>query len=625
MAAPHATPRSVRPVLIALLALVVALAALAGAAALAAAPASALTAEDYGFISAIGPAYGPSLSWSGSGPDAIDIDPAGNIYVSNPWGFAKFDASGAFVCSYDGSTGLFGGGYFGLAVADGGIVILTEGNADRIVTALPVSDGVNASAYTPGPEFGSAGSGDGQFGWPKGVAVDDTDVYVCEQNNSRIQKLSLDPDTGQLSYLAKFGKNGGDGSTGFGDGEFTNPTGIAADGHGHIYVVESTRVQELTTDGVFVSKFGAFGQPNAELYLYSALDADVDTAGDLYVTDFGPEGTTSWVNKYRKVDGAWHRVTRFGGWGDADEQFKFPWGVAVDPMGCLYVTDTQNNKVKKFGRDAIAPMLWAFGVPPSWTDQDVTVELTGQDWDLIPGLYVSGLDRIEYSLADAQPPWTTYTAPFIISTEGTTLVTLRAVDKAGNSSLPGMLGVRIDKTAPVTAVSGVPSSWSRTVKVALTPSDPFSGAVATQYRLLGATDWIDYTAAFTPRQGKSVYEFRSSDATGNDETPQVVTVRYDTGRPVPKALADVSVLRGRTARLRYRVNDICPQAKVTIRIYKGTKLVRKLSLGTRTTNKDLTYSYTCSLARGRYTWKVYAADLAGNLQAKPGARHLTVK
>jgi hypothetical protein len=50
-----------------------------------------------------------------------------------------------------------------------------------------------------------------------------------------------------------------------------------------------------------------------------------------------------------------------------------------------------------------------------------------------------------------------------------------------------------------------------------------------------------------------------------------------------------------------------------------------LGVGTKRTNTALTYSFRCKLAKGKSSWKVYATDLAGNTQAKPGVRTLTVK
>ena len=124
------------------------------------------------------------------------------------------------------------------------------------------------------------------------------------------------------------------------------------------------------------------------------MDADVDAAGDLYVTDLGEADATNWVTKYRKVDGTWKRVTRFGGWGTADDRFQFVYGVCIAPDGTAYVTDTSNNRVKRFARDTIAPAPWATGIPNDWTNQDVTVEM-GADDPVFPFAYASGVERVE--------------------------------------------------------------------------------------------------------------------------------------------------------------------------------------------------------------------------------------
>jgi hypothetical protein len=73
------------------------------------------------------------------------------------------------------------------------------------------------------------------------------------------------------------------------------------------------------------------------------------------------------------------------------------------------------------------------------------------------------------------------------------------------------------------------------------------------------------------------------------------------------------------------VDATSPQAKVVIRIYKGSALKKTLSVGSKATNANLTYAYKCKLPKGKYSWKVYATDLAGNAQAKPAVRTLTVK
>jgi DNA-binding beta-propeller fold protein YncE len=82
--------------------------------------------------------------------------------------------------------------------------------------------------------FGSAGSGDGEFNNPNGIAVDtDGSIYVADSSNHRIQVFDS---TG--AFVDKWGSNGS------GDGEFNAPVGIAVSG-GYVYVTDAgnNRVQ----------------------------------------------------------------------------------------------------------------------------------------------------------------------------------------------------------------------------------------------------------------------------------------------------------------------------------------------------------------------------------------------
>ena len=71
--------------------------------------------------------------------------------------------------------------------------------------------GAGAQVYLT--QWGSQGSGDGQFMFPTGVAVDgDGDVYVADRDNNRIQKF-----TSSGGYLTQWG------SYGSGNGQFNTP------------------------------------------------------------------------------------------------------------------------------------------------------------------------------------------------------------------------------------------------------------------------------------------------------------------------------------------------------------------------------------------------------------------
>jgi len=52
---------------------------------------------------------------------------------------------------------------------------------------------------------------------------------------------------------------------------------------------------------------------------------------------------------------------------------------------------------------------------------------------------------------------------------------------------------------------------------------------------------------------------------------------------------------------------------------------RVQGVGSKATSSSQSYKWTCKLAKGSYTWKVYATGLAGNAQVKIGHKALVVK
>ena len=86
-------------------------------------------------------------------------------------------------------------------------------------------------------KWGSLGSGDGQFSDPSGVAIDaSNNVYVADKNNSRIQKFDSSG-----TFLSTWG------SLGSGDGQFSDPLGVAIDSSNNVYVADkgNSRIQKF--------------------------------------------------------------------------------------------------------------------------------------------------------------------------------------------------------------------------------------------------------------------------------------------------------------------------------------------------------------------------------------------
>jgi len=181
-------------------------------------------------------------------------------------------------------------------------------------------------------KWGSEGSGDGQFKWPFGVAVDSAgNVYVADNENERVQKF-----TSSGVYITQWG------SYGSGDGQFKNPDGVAVDSAGNVYVVDvfNNRVQKFTSSGVFITKWGSQGSGDGQFY--SPKGVAVDSAGNVYVTD------GQWNHRVQKFTSSGVFITKWGSQGSGDGQFSYPRGVAVDSAGNVYVTDSWNDRVQKF-------------------------------------------------------------------------------------------------------------------------------------------------------------------------------------------------------------------------------------------------------------------------------------
>jgi hypothetical protein len=266
----------------------------------------------------------------------------------------------------------------------------------------------------------------------------------------------------------------------------------------------------------------------------------------------------------------------------------------------------------------------------------------------------SGVDKVFYRIGDSGEfsPYDPAHKP-TVNAEGLTEVWAYATDVAGNGAPSDavMSTIRIDTHPPTTVASLSPtagaSGWHAgpvTVRIAANDAggESASGPAQTRWRLDGgawqaAARSAASTSAGAPVASESVavvsgdgvhtLEFCSVDAAGNAESAAATTLRIDGRRPSPVALANVCVKRGRTAKLRYRVDDVVGSScSVTIRLVSSRgKVVRTLRARDVASNASSSASFRCSLKRGVYRWKVYATDCAGNVQAKPAERRLTVK
>jgi DNA-binding beta-propeller fold protein YncE len=212
--------------------------------------------------------------------------------------------------------------------------------------------------------FGTKGSGDGQFRYAADLALDSAgNVYVADQDNHRIQKLAPD---GRL--LAKFGSGSLDeGQTA--PGTFDDPSGVAVDPAGNVWVIESDnkRVQKLAPNGSHLLTFGTdagFADPQQ-----LALAPN----GDVFVSDL-----SGMVFRFA-ADG-----TLLGSFGGG--RLETPGGIAVDRAGNVLVADRDQFRVDVFSPSG--ELLRSMSRPLSrgaLYARDVALDASGNVWVLVDG------------------------------------------------------------------------------------------------------------------------------------------------------------------------------------------------------------------------------------------------
>ncbi len=180
--------------------------------------------------------------------------------------------------------------------------------------------------------FGSQGTGNGQFAEPSAVAVDSAgNIYVADNNdNDRIQKFDSSG-----NYISQWGNSGA------GNGQISCPEGIAIDQYDVVYVAEPcvNLVQKFDSNGNFISQWGGFGTGDGEFN--NVYDIDLDANDYVYTVD-------TFNSRIQKFDSNGDFISQWSTERPGDTQSSLPQGIAVDISGNVYVADTNNNRIQKF-------------------------------------------------------------------------------------------------------------------------------------------------------------------------------------------------------------------------------------------------------------------------------------
>ena len=215
---------------------------------------------------------------------------------------------------------------------DGRIFVLNRCDPDR---APAIRVGIcNLDEEYLGEFGGGGGSGDGQFIWPVGVALDSRGrAYVTDE---QLHRVTVFDSSGV--FLAKWGDHGS------APGQLDGPAGIAVDADDNLYLVDqnNSRVQKFSPDGEHILGWGEEGSGAGQFSLPWGIG--LDAQGCVYVADWRNDR----VQKFSQ-DGEF--LASYGQPGDGDGQFHRPSSVAVDAEGFIYVADWGNERVQVLGPD----------------------------------------------------------------------------------------------------------------------------------------------------------------------------------------------------------------------------------------------------------------------------------
>ncbi len=199
-------------------------------------------------------------------------------------------------------------------------------------------------------EWGSFGSGAGDFNAPAGIAVDSHgEVYVADARNHRIQKFDANG-----TFLTAWG------SLGSGVGEMWHPLGLAVDSADRVYVVDSanSRIQIFDRTGAYLDHWGSVTSQPADGEFFWPSGVAVSSQDQVYVTDQGSLDRI-WGHNVQVFEATGDFLYRWGVSGTGVGNFVFPSGIAIDASDAVYVADTGNHRIQK--SDALGNFVQAFG------------------------------------------------------------------------------------------------------------------------------------------------------------------------------------------------------------------------------------------------------------------------
>ena len=229
---------------------------------------------------------------------------------------------------------------YDVAVGSDGLIYAVDHSEHDIDVFGPSGTvfGSGVLAYKHVTSFAASGSTEGNLFFPQGIAAGEGSIYVADTANTRVSQFSNNG-----GHIRSWGESGG-----IVDGQFLEPSRIALDTAGNVYVSDGRRndIQKFTSDGSFLMGFKT-ETPDGPIAKAGGVAIAPD--GSIYVTD-------EIGDRVVKYDAAGNFQSELEG-GD----LRNPVDVAIDSQGTVYVvcSHSENQTVQVF--DPSGTFKFAFG------------------------------------------------------------------------------------------------------------------------------------------------------------------------------------------------------------------------------------------------------------------------
>jgi hypothetical protein len=190
-------------------------------------------------------------------------------------------------------------------------------------------------------QFGSPGSGNGQFNDIGDVAIDPVNgnIVVSDIGNLRVQIFSASG-----VFLGKFGSSA----------QFSYPDYLTIDPATHNILVGdelNANVQIFSSSGTYLRQFGSFGSGNGQFSIPGGIAIDASTH-DIVVVDYGN-------SRVQVFDADGNYLSQFGSSGTGDGQFNpgnGPTGLDIDQSTHnVVVLDRGDSRAEIFALSSLPP------------------------------------------------------------------------------------------------------------------------------------------------------------------------------------------------------------------------------------------------------------------------------